>query len=873
MIKTTNNLIYAPSTFQLQPMSAGGNDSIRTTSLTLSSYGITNLVLPLSNIQENFDKIQKIVVDWGDDSDLQVINKDLSTSISITQNQISNVFSTSSATNPTTYVVSLSLFKLPFSQRNLFTYDIINITFSVYQTLFTDTFDVKLLKNYNYFNPTDNDNNLALFIEQQNFNGVSIVYDTANKNLTSFLLERVSAAQVTWAAPEFKLSACDCNGQVTLNRASDGRGPAMVAVRGLTASENYLASDGVTYFPITGYEDNFITQFNSILNWWVDEVGDKNKYIPIYVLDEEITEPKYFIGQAYNVFNAEVPPASAYSYILLQPYTACPDVADGPCYQAITPTPTPTPTPTLADEVCLYGDSNDYVPGYNTMSLTYVGSLTYAVTISGVTYTVTDNIIQYTSTTVSTTQLTYLPSLNGWYIQALSPAGQINMAYNSAAGLTYNITGQYQVLTGGGDVSVNLEPCSVTPTPTPTPTISPSNTPANTPSNTPANTPSNTPANTPSNTPANTPSNTPGNTPSNTPANTPSNTPEPTPSNTPANTPSNTPANTPGITPSNTPANTPSNTPANTPSNTPANTPSNTPAVTPSNTPANTPSNTPANTPSNTPANTPGITPSNTPANTPSNTPANTPSNTPANTPSNTPANTPSNTPANTPSNTPANTPSNTPANTPSNTPANTPSNTPANTPSNTPANTPSNTPANTPSNTPANTPSNTPAATPPNTPSPSITATRTPTPTPTPTPASTPDPSGGAWIRIQWQNDEVNTQFVTLTQNQDLALDGSATPPEYWEISTNGETEVASGGTEILGYAYVNQVFVDDTDGGAPTSDDWPNTAINFSYTGLDGTGSTPYSYTSIGDVVDAQYTPTRGSFADPYVFTGNSS
>jgi len=204
----------------------------------------------------------------------------------------------------------------------------------------------------------------------------------------------------------------------------------------------------------------------------------------------------------------------------------------------------------------------------------------------------------------------------------------------------------------------------------------------------------------------------------------------------------------------------------------------------------------------------------------------------------------------------------------PSNTPANTPSPTPTNTPTNTPEPTP------TPSNTPAYTPTNTPAYTPTNTPNPTPSNTPVNTPTSTPTPTPTKAPSGGAWIRIQWTNSEVDSQFVTLTQTQDLDLDGTATPAEYWEISTNGETEVTSGSTETLGYAYVNQVFVDDTDGGAPTSGDWPNIALSFAYTEGAISGGSTYSYTAIGDTVDAQWDGSRGpNFSNPYVFTGNSS
>jgi len=375
MENTTNNFIFSPSSVQTLPMSAASSAGSRTTTtFSLTNYGITNLVLPLSNIVENYDTYQKIIIDWGKGEEVQVINKELSNNNTLTEKVLSNIFVTSSSTNPYTFNVSLSLYKLPFEGDFLYSYDVIDIDLNVYQALYTNNFDIKLLKNYNYYNSTSKDNNLALFIEQQNTNGVSIVYDTANKNLTSFLLQKVSAARVVWKSTsfrtptptptiggyytptptptigfyhEFKLSACDCNGKVTLERSNDGKGPSMVSVRALTSNYNYLASDGITYAPITSYLDNFITEYNSICNWWVNETGNKDKYIPLYVLDTEITEPKYFIVQATNVFNAFVPPTSTYAYVLLSPYTAC-DVNTEPCFPTYGYTPTPTPTPTPA---------------------------------------------------------------------------------------------------------------------------------------------------------------------------------------------------------------------------------------------------------------------------------------------------------------------------------------------------------------------------------------------------------------------------------------------------------------------------------------------------------------------------------------------
>jgi len=99
-------------------------------------------------------------------------------------------------------------------------------------------------------------------------------------------------------------------------------------------------------------------------------------------------------------------------------------------------------------------------------------------------YVVTDNIIQYRGLTLPNDYITYLPSLNGWYIQTNISGQLTNIAYNSAAELSYDITGNYQILTGGGTNEVFLGGVQPTPTPTPTPSITPTNTPSVTPSNT-----------------------------------------------------------------------------------------------------------------------------------------------------------------------------------------------------------------------------------------------------------------------------------------------------------------------------------------------------------------------------------------------------
>ena len=162
-----------------------------------------------------------------------------------------------------------------------------------------------------------------------------------------------------------------------------------------------------------------------------------------------------------------------------------------PITQTPTPTPTPAPTstpdltPTLAPGIIISGVGNDFC-AYGCYTMTFVGRLTYSLYINGVLYRVTDDVIQYTSNYVPTSQLTYLPSLNGWYLQSLTPQGVINYAYKPG-GLGYDINTSFTVMTGGGFINTNTFPFCFTPsvTPTKTPTPTPSFTPSGTPTPTP----------------------------------------------------------------------------------------------------------------------------------------------------------------------------------------------------------------------------------------------------------------------------------------------------------------------------------------------------------------------------------------------------
>jgi hypothetical protein len=143
------------------------------------------------------------------------------------------------------------------------------------------------------------------------------------------------------------------------------------------------------------------------------------------------------------------------------------------------PTVTPTPTPAIANCLVVNGSNNEFAI-YGDYSYTFAGLITYTIFVNNVTYVVTDNIIQYTSNTNPFGQITYLPSLNGWYLQGINAQNQqLNIAY-IGTGLSYDVTSQVSILTGGGTINVALN-SACTPTPTPTPTVTRTLTPTPTP--------------------------------------------------------------------------------------------------------------------------------------------------------------------------------------------------------------------------------------------------------------------------------------------------------------------------------------------------------------------------------------------------------
>ena len=153
--------------------------------------------------------------------------------------------------------------------------------------------------------------------------------------------------------------------------------------------------------------------------------------------------------------------------------------------QTTTPTPTPTPTltpgltPTIGPAIIITGVGNDFCV-YGCYTLAFAGRLTYSLYINGVLYRVTDDVIQYTNNIIPTSHLTYLPSLNGWYLQGLTPQGVINYAYKPG-GLGYDINTSFTIMTGGGYINSNVFPFCFTPSASPTPSITTSSTPTPTP--------------------------------------------------------------------------------------------------------------------------------------------------------------------------------------------------------------------------------------------------------------------------------------------------------------------------------------------------------------------------------------------------------
>jgi hypothetical protein len=212
----------------------------------------------------------------------------------------------------------------------------------------------------------------------------------------------------------------------------------------------------------------------------------------------------YCISDGISVFDVNLPTPTPTATVTPTPITQTPTPTATPTptttssptvtpssTPSSTPVPTPTPTstpgltPTLGQAIIITGVGNDFC-AYGCYTLAFVGRLTYSLFINGVLYRVTDDVIQYTNNTIPTSHLTYLPSLNGWYLQGLTPQGVINYAYKPG-GLGYDINTSFTVMTGGGYINSNVFPFCFTPSVTPTKTLTP--TPTITRSSTPTPTP------------------------------------------------------------------------------------------------------------------------------------------------------------------------------------------------------------------------------------------------------------------------------------------------------------------------------------------------------------------------------------------------
>ena len=309
MNRVSSKFYFAPSSSQTNFLITGNLSAFSTTYFSLSTEGLTNLVLSLSNVQENFDRYQKVVINWDQGDEVYTVTINPTGNESITDVILQNIFTTSSAFDPNTFSLSLSLFRLPLGN----TFDTINIDLNISQPSFTNDYNIKLLKNYNYYDADAKINNLVLFIEQQNNNGVSIVYNEIPNNLTSFVDTKTSAALVRFVGDnnsnlntiEYFLSACDCNGLIQVSRSSDGVGPAMALVTASTVTSSYSASNGTLYQPVSSFTYSALTQTAKIINWGSNETGAKYFSVPIYVPDIHVNIAQYFKVQLSNVFNTK----------------------------------------------------------------------------------------------------------------------------------------------------------------------------------------------------------------------------------------------------------------------------------------------------------------------------------------------------------------------------------------------------------------------------------------------------------------------------------------------------------------------------------------------------------------------------------------
>lgn len=484
MNRVSSNFYFAPSSIQTNYLSSGQLSAFSTTNFSISSEGLTNLVLSLSNVKENYDRYQKVIIDWGQGNENYEVSINPTITQSISSLILQNLYTTSSAFDPNTFNITLSLFRLPFEQI----FDTINIDLNVSQPSFTDQYNIKLLKNYNYYDPDTKINNLVLFIEQQNNNGISIVYNEIPNNLTNFVNSTISAASVNFIPAtsyegilELYLSACDCNGLMPVTRASNGVGPAMAILSATTPDFYYTASNGTVYYPVSTYSYSTLTETAKIINWASNETGVKYVSVPLYTPDIFVDVPLFFIVELSNLFNTYIDPLSSRLFVLLDPYSDC-NIDEFPCGQAPLPTPTITPSNTPSNTVTLTPTLTPTNTPTNTPSNTSSNTATPTPTVTvGLTPTATPTFTPtptITPTNTATASLTPTKTCT----PTVTPTKTPTKTPTATPTLTPTLT------------PTHTPAASITPTPTHTPTASLTPTPSITPAASITPTPSATPA-------------------------------------------------------------------------------------------------------------------------------------------------------------------------------------------------------------------------------------------------------------------------------------------------------------------------------------------------------------------------------------------
>jgi hypothetical protein len=103
MNSVSSNFYFAPSSIQTNYLSSGNLSAFSTTYFSLSTEGLTNLVLSLSNVQENFDRYQKVLINWDQGNEVYEVSINPVANELITDVILQNIFTTSSAFDPNTF--------------------------------------------------------------------------------------------------------------------------------------------------------------------------------------------------------------------------------------------------------------------------------------------------------------------------------------------------------------------------------------------------------------------------------------------------------------------------------------------------------------------------------------------------------------------------------------------------------------------------------------------------------------------------------------------------------------------------------------------------------------------------------------------------